>query len=1489
MSHSPFAVLITLGILVLLALWVPCLHVCHRCVRKITRRNLPAIALAAGCLLALHGSAFSQLKAVGHITTVAGTGRAGFSGDGGLATSALLNTPAGVVLDGSGNLYIADQQNSVVRLLNHNTGKIATVVGNGTQGFAGDDGPATKAELNTPEGLALDAQGNLYIADLGNGRIRMVSKASGAIITVAGNGAGTYSGDGGAATNAGFNPQDVAIDAAGNLYISDNFNNRIRMVKAGTEVISTIAGTGRQGSSGDGGPATSATMWGPRGLRIDTFGNLYFADQHNATVRKVKLSTGVITTVAGGAVSSGGTADDGSLATNVQLSSPNGVEIDSVGDLFIADLGSGLIRRVDAATGIITTVAGSGNSTASGVAATQASLTAPAYLALDSSGNVFVSEQINGNLVREVSPLTFPATAVGSTSTPQTLFLQATTAETIQSPLVIPVSQGGKQEYSVASTSGCSFNSPITAGSICSVSLNFTPAYPGQRGVPLQVTTTAGSINLPLAGVGTAPLAALSPGLISTIAGGCTTGCSAQDADGVLASNEPLSAVYDVKVNSAGEIYFSDELGVRKISATTGIVTTVSNAGTNFALDNLGNLYIQSFSNYGGDTSVSKVNGATGDTTVIAGKQGLNNGTTGTYGNIPTAGVPATQSYLPQAKDVEVDSAGNIYLSTSTQILRIDAATDILTYVTGSPNAKGYSGDGGLATAALVSSPLGMVFDQAGNLYFSDSGNYVVRRIDAVTGNITTFAGNPNGTENETYVGPATGTNISPQGLAIDSAGNLYINDQIDRFLGIRRVDAATNIMTTIAGYAPSSITGYTARATDAALISGFALDSLGNMITFSQGVSGGTISKIDVSTSLINFPFTLRTVQGPVPPVGTAYPNASADMVNVTNIGNSPLSISSPPAGTNPSVIGSAYKLDDPATAGCVPVAALTTTGFLAAGTSCFLAVDFTPTAATNPASIGLYDNSLNTFQALQTVTLAGQGVAATTSPTISLSPGSLSFPDTQVGTISNPQTVTVSNTGTATADITGLTIVGADSTSFAQTSNCGMTLANGSTCTINVTFAPTAANRSFTANVTVASNDLNSPATATLTGKGLDVPAGVITLSPSAVTFSTTVGVTAFPQTVTLTNTGAAQVTLGMNPVTVAGANAPAFAGSAGFCGYTLAVGASCNANVTLVFNATPGTYTASFNATYYATSTTTATSSIPLTGTVTAAVAQAALTPTSYNFGNVTTGTSAPSQTFTISNAGAAALSITSVTLNGTNAVSFSIRSNGCVSSLAAGSSCTISVNFAPSETGTQTATLSVVDAAGTQTSSLSGTGVAPPIPADFKVTATPATQSTYRGHSLAYFIQVASLATANPFSNAVTLSVTGLPSGTTATLTPTSVVPGTTGSTSTLTVTVPGLTAANIPASQPDERQNGPARGLGISMACLAAAALLRQRKKPMPRLLATLLLFGMGAMVAFTTGCGAGAGFAIPTSTSTLTITGASGATTHSTTVTLTIQ
>jgi sugar lactone lactonase YvrE len=302
-----------------------------------------------------------KLDTLGNITTIAGTGTQGFSGDAGPATSATLDSPQGLALDTTNNLYIADTHNHRIRELNLTTGTIITIAGN-TPGFSGDTGPATSAQLNLPTALALDATGNLYIADTGNHRIRKLSLTTSIITTIAGTGTQGFSGDNGPATLAAIDsPTGLAVDIAGNLYLADTHNNRIREITASTGTITTIAGNGSPAFSGDAAAATSAALALPHGLSLDAAGNLYLADTANHRIRRIDATTGIIATAAGDGTQA--FSGDGGPATSASLDSPSATSLSPANLLTLSDTGNERIRQLTAAGTTITTIAGLGVTT----------------------------------------------------------------------------------------------------------------------------------------------------------------------------------------------------------------------------------------------------------------------------------------------------------------------------------------------------------------------------------------------------------------------------------------------------------------------------------------------------------------------------------------------------------------------------------------------------------------------------------------------------------------------------------------------------------------------------------------------------------------------------------------------------------------------------------------------------------------------------------------------------------------------------------------------------------------------------------------------------------------------------------------------------------------------------------------------------------------------------------------------------------------------
>lgn len=372
---------------------------------------LPSRNLAIVLLLMICNAASGQV-----IVRCAGNYTSGYSGDGGPATAAQLNEAGGMYADNAGNVYIADFANNVVRKVN-SAGIISTIAGNNTQGYSGDGGPATAAQLYHPTGVAMDGASNLYIADAFNDVVRKIN-TSGIITTVAGNHSTGYSGNGGPATAARLNdPNGIAADAAGNLYIADAHNNVIRKVDA-SGIISTIIGNGYNagttygGYAGDGGQATAAELFYPENVKMDNAGNFYVTELYNNTVRKVNTA-GIITTIAGNNIP--GYSGDGSPATAAKLGYPYDMAITSTGTVYIADTHNNVVRSVDA-SGTIHTYAG--NNIAGGAGdggpATAAELSSPISVFVDQYDNLYIGD-LGNNTIRRVN---VPISAVNQPAAP---------------------------------------------------------------------------------------------------------------------------------------------------------------------------------------------------------------------------------------------------------------------------------------------------------------------------------------------------------------------------------------------------------------------------------------------------------------------------------------------------------------------------------------------------------------------------------------------------------------------------------------------------------------------------------------------------------------------------------------------------------------------------------------------------------------------------------------------------------------------------------------------------------------------------------------------------------------------------------------------------------------------------------------------------------------------------------------------------------------
>ena len=470
------------------------------------RMRLAVCSLVGFILTSLVAKATSQSTPVfsispGNAAVIAGTGFSDYGGDGGAAVAASLRDPGAVAVDSKGNIYIADTDNNVIRMVNTATGVISTIAGTGFPMYSGDGGPATAASLSAPQGLAVDQAGNLFIADTGNSLIRKID-TTGYISTVAGtpgenDGPSTPNnvGDGGAATNAIlWHPSAIAIGAGGDLYVADTYNNRIRRIDGSTNQISTVAGDGDQGYSGDGSDAKQATLAAPEGIVVDGAGNLFIADTFNDVVRRVDGQTQTIVTIAGGGSNQGNdTIGDGGLATGAQFSSPIGLAVDPYGNLYVADSFDNLVRRISATSGIISVVAGIDptrwDASPNGqVPQDSSSLDSPinvvAGIALDSNANLYLADTGN-SMIRRVSldsgSLFFSANGVNDIAVSNI----GSGSLALGSRVVL----GPDSADFAVSTSTC--GTTLDPGATCNIGVSFAATASGIRSATLQLGDSA--------------------------------------------------------------------------------------------------------------------------------------------------------------------------------------------------------------------------------------------------------------------------------------------------------------------------------------------------------------------------------------------------------------------------------------------------------------------------------------------------------------------------------------------------------------------------------------------------------------------------------------------------------------------------------------------------------------------------------------------------------------------------------------------------------------------------------------------------------------------------------------------------------------------------------------------------------------------------------------------------------------------------------------
>jgi sugar lactone lactonase YvrE len=1229
------------------------------------------------------------------------------------ATGSFLSTYA-LAFDGYGRLYFADFSGNQVYRVGQDGGAATLIAGNGTQGGSGDNALATNAELSNPSDVAIDGAGNVYIADYGNNRVRMVSAATGKITAYAGTGATGWTGDNGQATSATLNgPTGLALDGAGNLYIAEQYNHVIRKVTAAAGIITTVAGNGTQGFSGDTGLATQAQLNRPYGVAVDGAGNLYIADKNNNRVRMVSANSGDISTVAGNGTASASDSGDGGPATQAVINNPLAVAVDAAGNLAIVD-STAAIRMVFAASGIIET-----DSVSVGV---------PVALREDGAGNLYAADTFSGGLyiVSPTTSFTYPtATAVGSMDTADgamtALFLNTgNTALTAVAPgLTAPA--GFFHVAGSGTPADCTATFSMAAGAACTLNLEFEPAAPGSltesysitdnslnqssttQTIGLKGTALPVQATLTVTGV---PNTAQSYGTTFTVgsSGGSGSGAVTFNASGVcsvsgttvtitagsgtcsVTASKATDGTYAAATSAAASVAAS--LATEATLTVTGAPNAAQPYGTTFTIGSSGGSGSGAVMfNASGACSVSgttvTITAGSGTCSVTATKASDENYAAATSAAASVAASLATEATLtatgvpntaqPYGTTFTIGSSGGSGSGSVTfnasGACSVSGTTVTMTAGSGTCSVtatKASDGNYAAATSAAASVAASLATEAA----LTISGVPDTAQPYGTTFTVSSSGGSGSGAVTFNATG-ACSVSITTVTITAGSGSCSVTALKASDGTYAAATSAAASVAASLATEATLTVTGFpnTAQLYGTTFTVGSSGGSGNGAVTFNASgacsVSGTTVTiSAGSGTCLVTV---TKASDGHYAAATSTAATASAVLASQI-ITFAPLA--SPVDYTSPIALsatgGSSTK----------PIVFSIVSGPGAiSGNTLILTSGGTVMVAANQ------DGDANYTRAAQVT----QSVVSVASNLVFNIAG-LAFGSVPLGTTSPAQTLIISNPNEFAATGTSISPSG----DFGAASNCA-TIAPLSTCSVNITFTPSVAG-TRTGNVTVTDAQTSAQLSATLTGNGT---APGIQFSTPALNFGSVVNTaSSYGQTITIQNTGTAD--LAISNIATTGDFA-----TSGNCA-TIPAGSNCSLTVIFTPSATgarSGTVTLTDNV-----GGSNQSQVVNLSGIGTQA--GATLTPSVETFPSTLVSSTGFPVNATLTNTGTAPLTGIGVSIQG----DFT-ETNTCQSSLAPAATCIVSVTYVPTIAGAESGTLTVATSLGARTVSLVGTGVVP----------------------------------------------------------------------------------------------------------------------------------------------------------------------------------